>query len=116
MILDEQSSRFVKVRLLAKRENDYTAYVFEDLDFEGSGCKYIMCTKCPNWNSDEIKLYQEGFLQYKPVNAGIDKWYDPKSMTYQPYRYSANYFMSFVPLTHVVDGNRIIKSEELTLV
>jgi hypothetical protein len=74
-----------------------------------------MCTKCPNWENGDLKLQQEGFLKYKPVHAGFDTWYDPKTMTTNYYKYSGNYFMEFIPLTHIIDNNRVILKDELVV-
>jgi hypothetical protein len=108
---EEDEFIIIKAKLLAKRESDYTVYVFQLEEND----KYIMCTKCPNWSTPELNLYQEGFLKYKSVRSGKDIWYDSISQSYFPYKYTANYFMDFIPLTHVVDGNRIIEHHQLTI-
>jgi len=97
----------IKARLVAKKTGIYTVYVFEDLQ----NASYIMCTRCPNWVTNEIDLFQEGFLTYKYVVAGKDTWID-KDRNFQSYQYTANYFMDFVPITHVLNGNVV---EELTV-
>ncbi len=105
---DELGFIYVHSQLLAKREGDYTAYVFKILD--ESQRKYIVCTKCPNWNQDDLHISQEGYLKYKPVIAYKDTW-TTKEFVEMPYKYSANYFYDFIPITHVIQGNQIIGKE-----
>lgn len=106
----EKNEICIKARLVAKREDVYTVYVFKDLDKEGN---YVMCTKCPNWNSNNIDMFQEGFLTYKFVRAGEDTWFNNDSGKFEAYSYTANYFLDFVPITHVVDANRIVNINEI---
>lgn len=108
----------LRAKLLAERKGDYTVYVFLNLDHRSydETNLYIMCTKCPNWeNNDDLKIGQEGFLKYKPVNAGIDTWYDHKTMQNSRYKYSANYFMEFIPITHVIDNDKIILKDQILI-
>lgn len=113
MVIEGQDGIDVRVRLLAIRKSTYTVYVFENLDATVSYKKYLMCTKCPNWQTDEISIGQEGFLKYKFVCAGLDTWWDQETDRYYKYKYTANYFINFVPLTHVIEGNMIVDFEQL---
>ena len=90
----------IKAKLVAKRTGIYTTYVFEDIHKTNS---YIMCTRCPNWATTDIDIFQEGFLTYKYVIAGIDSWLD-KNNTFKSYQYTANYFTNFIPITHVLNN------------
>lgn len=115
--IDVEKYEHLKVRLLAKRQGTYTVYVFQNLDYENDGIskRYIMCTKCPNWNCDELDLYQEGFIKYHSVRAYVDTWVKQNTGERFYYKYSANYFIDFVPLTHVIDGNRVIENDKLLI-
>lgn len=109
MVTDELGFKYAQVQLLAKKDGDYTLYVFKNL--EDNAQKYIMCTKCPNWTQDDLQLFQEGYLKYKTVIGYKDTWFDNKTMTEMFYKYSANYFYEFIPITHVINGNQIIEKE-----
>lgn len=73
----------------------YVTYVFERLEKVYSWKdQYIMCVKFPNWNTKTIAIGDEGYLEYKEIRAGIDKWYDGDNMI--PYRYDTIQFLNFV--------------------
>lgn len=72
---------------------DYTTLVFKVLDGDVSS-KYIMCIKYPNWNDGEINIGDIGYLNYVEIRAGIDKWFDGKSMI--PYNYNNIQYIKFV--------------------
>ena len=57
--------------------------------------KYLMCTQPPNWSAATINYGDIGYLEVKPVIAGIDEWYDGD--TQQKYRYNNVWFIKFVP-------------------
>lgn len=99
----------IKAKLVAKRPGRYTVYVFQDADKENS---YIMCTKCPNWDGPEVEIFQDGFLTYKFVIAGQDSWLNKESGSLEAYQYTANYFINFIPITHVLSGQVV---EELKI-
>ena len=48
-----------------------------------------------NWSSATINYGDIGYLEVKPVIAGIDEWYDGD--TQQKYRYNNVWFIKFVP-------------------
>ncbi len=73
----------------------YVTYVFEFLDKMPD--KYIMCTKCPNWDSKVLKKGDIGYLHYEERIAGRDKWFDGVNMV--PYLYNWIQFMKFIPKT-----------------
>lgn len=98
----------IRAKLLAAKVSDYTVYVFQDLD-KGD---YIMCTKCPNWDANDIEMFQEGFLTYKYVVAGMDSWLDKRTGNFESYQHTANYFMTFIPTNNVVN---IVSSTELVV-
>lgn len=91
----------LKARLVAKRPGRYTTYVFQDLDKTDS---YVMCTRCPNWETPDVEIFQDGYLTYKFVVAGKDCWFDSTNKTFEPYQFTSNYFLNFIPTTHVLSG------------
>ena len=90
----------VNAVLLAKRSDScgYVTYVFQNVDFTNTFDKYIMCVRFPNWDHPNIEIGELGFLEYRSVKAGEDKWYDAYTNTYVPYRYTDNHFIKFIPL------------------
>lgn len=104
-----------RVRLVATREGIYTTYVFHNLDARCDDDMYIMCTKCPNWNISDIDFGQEGFITYRFVQAGRDVWFNRETQGFEAYQWTAIYFEDFVPITHVINGNRIVEKEKLII-
>lgn len=96
--------------LMAKRENFYTVYVFKILNTN----KFITVSKPPNWNTDNISVGQEGFLTYKFVQAGKDTWWSKEEGLFKAYQYSANYFLDFIPTSHVI-ANNIVTEKKLVI-
>jgi hypothetical protein len=110
--MEGQNHICIKAMLVAKREEQYTVYVFQDIDKED---EYLMCTKCPNWNGQEIDLFQEGYLSYKFVVAGRDTWYKSETGEFFAYQWTAHYFLDFVPITHVLANGRVSEHERLII-
>lgn len=77
--------------LVAKKQGIYTIYVFKNLDNN----EYIMCTKLPNWDFNDISIGTSGFLTYENVVAG-DKYFNVKSQTFETYNYTKLYFKNFI--------------------
>lgn len=92
-----------EVKLLAINEGNYTIYVFKNLNTN----EYIMCTKPPNWQTDDISVGEEGFLKYQPVTAG-ETYYDPITETETTYAYTNVYFTNFVRKTEIENNNIIL--------
>lgn len=92
-----------EAKLLAIKEGVYTTYVFKDY----INNKYIMCTRLPNWQVQEINIGDEGFLQYQEVNAG-DSYYDASIENYKKYNYSNIYFNNFVKKSEKINKEEII--------
>lgn len=110
----EQSKLCIKAVLLAVRKENYTVYVFENLDVAADSLnRYIMCTKCPNWVDRPLEIGQMGFLSYRSIIAGIDKWFNREDSLMYHYKYTANYFDDFVPVTHVVLGGMVVEQQQL---
>ena len=92
-----------EAKLLAIKEDVYTTYVFKDY----INNKYIMCTRLPNWQVQEINIGDEGFLQYQEVNAG-DSYYDASIENYKKYNYSNISFNNFVKKSKKINNEEII--------
>lgn len=74
----------------------YITYVFKSLDEAPFGKKYLMLTRLPNWDHRPIDLQERGYLTFKEVEAGVDKWYCPETGQMIPYNYTNIYFIKFV--------------------
>ena len=75
----------------------YTTYVFKCLENNVPfGHTYIMVTRLPNWNHRELDIGEIGYLTYKEVTAGEDKWYNTQTDEFVPYNYTNIYFIKFV--------------------
>ena len=83
----------------------YTTYVFENLDYDSWENHYIMCVRYPNWNQAPFDLYEEGYLNAKFVEAGVDKWFD--GTNFIPYRYTDIAFLKFVKEPTKIDNTAI---------
>ena len=86
------------VKLLVSEQDSfgYITHVFECLeDYMIKQTKYIMCTQFPNWDCKKINIGDIGYLNYKELHAGIDKWFNGKEMV--PYCYDNIQFIKFVP-------------------
>lgn len=98
----------IEAALVAKRSGEYTKYIFKSnykkTDKEGRITdEFISVVKPPNWRGQEVDVGQNGFLQYKFAQAG-DTWFNKETGGWEHYGYTANYFIDFVPMTHVIEG------------
>lgn len=94
----QEITRLVRVEEVLHEPSGYITYVFEtlenrDRDFLQSN--YIMCIRYPNWDHRSLRIGEEGFLCYRNIQEGIDKYFDGKSMI--PYNQTSIQFMKFVP-------------------
>lgn len=88
--------RTIKGKVVAIQEGTYTNYVIQNLsELETSELRYLTLTKCPNWQSDKIEMYDIGFFIYEYAAAG-ETYIDISSGETKQYKYSANYFMNFI--------------------
>lgn len=96
------------VKLITKIEDllGYKTYVFQDLDQESTDYKYIMCTEFPNWDSYHPDINQEGFVNVRYIQAGVDQWFDGHS--FKTYRYSNIQFLKFIPQTLPEDSSLVL--------
>lgn len=89
----------VKATLINFRE-DFGGYIIYVFEMEGGTLpydKYVMCTRFPNWESPIIRIGDSGYLKYREVTAGDDKWYDSNTGNMIPYKYSDMHFIDFIP-------------------
>lgn len=110
---EEQNRKCIHAELKATRPGDYTVYVFENISPKPGEDPYVMCTKCPMWNTPDVSVGQKGFLSYQVVNAGEHKWYKHTTNEMINYAYSAVYFLDFVPITHVLENNVVVSAQSL---
>lgn len=74
----------------------YITYVFENLDPCDLLHKYLMCVRFPRWQCDNINIGDCGYIKYRQVEAGVDKWYDSNIDKYVPYKYTDIHFLDFI--------------------
>jgi hypothetical protein len=79
---------------MAKRPGDYTVYIFRNIS-----------------NGEYLTVGQEGYLTFKFVKAYEDTWVDGSTLSSIHYKYSANYYLSFLPSSHVIKDGSIVKKE-----
>lgn len=85
---------FTRLRAQLDEGLGYVTYVFENLEFPKWDTKYVMVTRCPNWEHRALKVGEEGFLTYEEHIAGDSKWFDGKE--FHPYRYNISQFIKFI--------------------
>lgn len=89
----------IKAQLLVQEKDacGYVTYVFKCLDEpQAFGHQYLMCTRCPNWETRDIDNGEIGYLEYQEVEAGKDTYYDRCSQQFVPYNFTNIYFIKFV--------------------
>lgn len=119
--MDVEDSKFItlltRVEAILHDSSGYTTYIFKNIDDKASFLyKYVMCTRYPNWEHRGLKIGEEGFLTYQPVNEGIDKWFDGYNLV--PYKFSANRFINFIskPNEKIIDNKYIMQMRYLRYV
>ena len=81
----------VKARLVAKRSELYSKYVFLDLIKN----EFFTCVVLPNWDEPEIQLNDIGYITFEKAVAG-DQYYDRRTDSECIYKYNRLYFKTFV--------------------
>jgi len=89
-----------EVKLIAKRDDIYTVYVFQDIYTK----EYIMCTRLPDWQTPEVDIGSVGYLKYVDVMAG--EQYVTSSLETFYYRFTNCYFIDFL---HKIDNDEHVK-------
>lgn len=88
----------MKVEQVLHEPGGYVTYVFEILkkgDRNFLQSDFIMCVQYPNWDHRDLRVGEEGYLCYRDIQEGLDKYFDGKNMV--SYKYSTTQFMKFVP-------------------
>ena len=83
-----------KGKLVIKKSNVYTEYVFQNVETD----EYILCTKLPNWDCQEIFPEEEGYVTIEQANAG-DSYIDLNG-TQKTYKYTKLYFKNFIKINN----------------
>ena len=86
----------------------YVTYVFENSNSINEFDKYLMCTRCPNWNHEPVLVGQIGFIHTEEHKAGVDTWYDANNDSQNKYRCNMVQFMKFVPFNKSDNDNNTI--------
>lgn len=90
-----ENSKIFHGKLIALKEDwGYITYVFQNLDECDVLHKYLMCVRFPNWECPTLFIGDKGFVKFKEVIAGIDKWYDGNEFI--PYKFTDIHFLNFV--------------------
>jgi hypothetical protein len=112
--MEQIKEQCIRARLVAKQQDgQYVKYVFEDILFVDHKYRFITMTRCPNWHGQEPTCFQEGFVTFKPVQAGKDTYYCNQDQTFKQYNYTAIYYIEFVPVTHVLKNGYVIEKGKL---
>lgn len=84
-------------KIKAIQKSQYTLVIAEDLNrsFEDD-LKYVAVTLLPNWQQKAFDVDDEGYLTFESVDAG-EKFFNRETNEHEIYRFTANYFHSFVP-------------------
>ena len=84
------------VKLIADQVDSmgYINYVFENLESTNLDDHYIMCVRFPNWDQAFININDTGYVRFRYVQEGIDKWYN--GTDFVPYKYTNIIFLKFV--------------------
>lgn len=72
----------------------YINYVFENLESTDIDNHYIMCVRFPNWDQSFININDTGYVKFRYVQEGVDKWYNGN--TFVPYQYTNIIFLKFI--------------------
>ena len=93
-------------QLKEKQSGNYTLYIVDNLDTKGSDKEYLLLTRYPNWQCQEVNIGDKGYFTFYYIIAGVSKWFDRYSEgnKYNFYNSTHLAFVNFVP-----DSNGIFK-------
>lgn len=92
-----------KCKLVEFQDGQYKNYVFLNLEETTDiFMKYITATQVPNWNQQEIKIGDTGYLECEYVKPGDTYLRKDKDIP-ERYNYSACYLLKFIKDTPKVD-------------
>ena len=93
-------------KLIAKRPDAYTLYVFENLDnTKDPLMRYVTTTVCPNWVGHQPTIGDIGFVECEYTSAG-ETYIKTTTGESNTYKHNACYFINFVkdqPVDNVKD-------------
>ena len=96
-LFDTTQTITIHCKIVAIEEGQYTAIVVEDLNrIETDDLKYVTVVKCPNWDISTFEIGDIGYLQFQYVEGGKTQWYNKDSKGFEIYKYTNNYFISFI--------------------
>jgi hypothetical protein len=78
----------------------YVNYVLQLINQEAINkfqSPFLICTKAPNWEGYAPQKDETGYVEIKPVVAGVDEWFDGQSQV--KYNYTNIWFQKFIPKT-----------------
>ena len=95
--------KIFRAKLLTKREDNYSLFVFQDLDT----LEYVMCTRLPNWNIPKIDVGDIGYVKIQKVKAGESYFHVATQLT-NIFNYSNIYLLNFINEINITDTNLIL--------
>ena len=95
--------------LKEKQLDNYTKYIIENLDTKGQDKEYLLLTRYPNWQCQDVNIGDKGYFTFYYIIAGVSKWFDRYSEGNPHNFYNSTHlaFVNFVP-----DSNGIYKKNE----
>lgn len=82
---------------IARTEDEYTRFIFNNLEFTNNLDKYYTILRLPNWGTPNPPLNTEGFVTFDAVSSG-EPYIDRLTGNVRYYTNSCNYFMEFTPI------------------
>lgn len=83
-------------KLLSKRDDFYSTYIFQNLDEpENSLLHYVSTVRPPNWTAPIPQIDDVGFITCEYVNAG-EQYYQRNTGNVETYKYTTCYFLNFI--------------------
>ena len=83
-----------KLIAISKQVIPYYEYLFENLEPTSWKDEYVWTLRFPNWQEDELKEGDIGFLEFKDSIAQQSTWWDGKEK--QSYKYTNIIFLKFI--------------------
>lgn len=101
---------YCKVLEVINNPLGYIDYVVESLDKSQEKIlitKYLIVTQFPNWDHRLLDKGEIGYLQYKEISPGIDKWFDGES--FQDYKsFDGWQFIKFIRKSEEISNSIIV--------
>ena len=92
-------------KLVAKQDDFYTLYVFQNLEEpDNSLLRYVTTTRPPNWNGNYPDIGDVGFVMCDYVDAG-EKYFQRNTGSEEQYKYTTCYFLDFIKEKEKIETN-----------